>query len=322
MLKLNINHSIIESFELISKIAPLYNINNISSCRLLKHSDNDVYILTSEKENFIIKIYSTNSNKNKIDFQINSLIQLSNKSEFVANIIRRNDGSFISDISLPEGNRFLTITSYVNGIELKYKYKKDAFIYGQYVAKLHLISDKAITKKENDYTISIKLLLKDSILIIKSFLILKEKSNELSFFINFYNKLNERIKYFSIKDLNFGFCHGDLHGGNACFIDNSLNFFDFEHCGFGLRAYDIAVFRWSAIIGKRESQWKAFLKGYLSIYSLSNKDLELTNYLIAVRDIWVMAQDIKKTQYFGEEYINIFYIKKRIEFLKKIENIL
>jgi Ser/Thr protein kinase RdoA (MazF antagonist) len=44
-------------------------------------------------------------------------------------------------------------------------------------------------------------------------------------------------------DLDFGLCHGDLHGVNAAFDGDKITMFDFDCGGLGWRAYDIAVYR-------------------------------------------------------------------------------
>lgn len=320
MLKLKIKTSLVDTTSLLKKIATLYNIDSVSKCSLIKHSNNDIYILTSSEYNFIIKIYSKEYKKEKINFFIDSLLKLSKESDLISYPIRRLDGKYISTIALPEGNRFLIITSYAKGQEQKYQYKKDSFRYGKFVAKLHKLSDIVIPNTINSNEFNISIMLKDSMIIIKEFLLLKKQNVELLFLDKFVTKLNQKINSINFNEFNQGFCHGDLHGGNAHLLNEKLQFFDFDYCGFGLRAYDIAVFRWSTIIGKRENHWNAFLKGYQSIYNLTQKDLDLINYFVAIRDISVMAKDIEKTKYLGEEYINIFYVKKRISFLKEIEN--
>ena len=55
--------------------------------------------------------------------------------------------------------------------------------------------------------------------------------------------------------------HGDLHGGNALVSDNEIFFYDFEYSGYGLICYELSIFRWSTLIGNRESQWETFFKG-------------------------------------------------------------
>src|SRR5262249_8855231 len=65
-------------------------------------------------------------------------------------------------------------------------------------------------------------------------------------------------------DLAWGFCHGDYHGWNVHVAeDGSATVFDFDGCGPGWRAYDLATFRHSlGLDPKKSATWPAFLAGY------------------------------------------------------------
>jgi thiamine kinase-like enzyme len=54
--------------------------------------------------------------------------------------------------------------------------------------------------------------------------------------------------------LEIGFCHGDFHGGNACQKDGSFTFYDFDCCGWGYRAYDLAGSQQQSVIQIRHVQ--------------------------------------------------------------------
>src|SRR5262249_9679698 len=57
--------------------------------------------------------------------------------------------------------------------------------------------------------------------------------------------LRERLLRLTTERLDTGFCHGDLHDGNVFITEEqTVTFFDFDCCGRGWRAYDLAVFRW------------------------------------------------------------------------------
>jgi Ser/Thr protein kinase RdoA (MazF antagonist) len=56
--------------------------------------------------------------------------------------------------------------------------------------------------------------------------------------------------------LDWGFCHADLHGYHAHVdADGKMTFFDFDCCGPGFRAYDLAVFRWVSRLKESGSVW-------------------------------------------------------------------
>ena len=58
--------------------------------------------------------------------------------------------------------------------------------------------------------------------------LLKEKKNDLKFFNKTIDLISNQIENDNnIKD--FGFCHLDLHGGNANVIGEHLEFYDFDN---------------------------------------------------------------------------------------------
>src|SRR5207253_3151224 len=105
--------------------------------------------------------------------------------------------------------------------------------------------------------------------------------------------LRGRFACLPIEALEMGICHGDLHGGNACLgPDGRLTFFDFDCCGVGYRAYEVAVFRWAAEFfhpdQKGEARWGAFLRAYTARRTLAELDLAAVPLFVAARQFWLM----------------------------------
>jgi len=94
----------------------------------------------------------------------------------------------------------------------------------------------------------------------------------------------------------YGFCHGD-YGGFNTFVDQSgtCSHFDFDFCGYGWRAYDMAVFLWSRYWNcewrTALAQWKAFIEGYSQIRHVSSAELHSIPYFVACREIWLLAHN-------------------------------
>lgn len=94
----------------------------------------------------------------------------------------------------------------------------------------------------------------------------------------------------------YGFCHGDHHGGNVHRDANGkLVLFDFDCYGYGWRAYDLAVILWQlthsfgwsrAGRGKIDRRWNGFLNGYGDIRHLKKAELMATELFVPVRQIW------------------------------------
>lgn len=68
---------------------------------------------------------------------------------------------------------------------------------------------------------------------------------DYEYLYNVVVRLREKLEPLIGQGLDWGICHGDLHGNtNAAFAENGeLTHYDFDLCGYGWRAYDIAEFR-------------------------------------------------------------------------------
>lgn len=131
--------------------------------------------------------------------------------------------------------------------------------------------------------------------------------------------LSEMMSSLSIQEADFGFCHGDFHGYNAHDYDGVITHFDFDCCGYGHRAYDLATYRWGARLSKKEKEWwPEFLDGYRAERKFSETDLKLIEPYIAIRDIWLLGVHIDNAPDMSYGWLNDKYIDKRFEFLKDV----
>ena len=82
---------------------------------------------------------------------------------------------------------------------------------------------------------------------------------------------------------------GDFHPYNTHFTDNNQPaFFNFDLCGYGWRAYDIAVFILNAKLMERASRLsEAFFAGYYSVRPLSQNEHEAVAPFLTLRRIWL-----------------------------------
>jgi Ser/Thr protein kinase RdoA (MazF antagonist) len=104
--------------------------------------------------------------------------------------------------------------------------------------------------------------------------------------------------------LDFGFCHGDLHGFNAAFDGETVTMFDFDCCGVGWRAYDIAVYRWLLEMRNLTSNWKPFLETYQERRPLAQIDLSAVPLFVAARYIWILGLHTGNASFLGRSFMN------------------
>jgi len=310
--------SLLSTQSLSNLIADMYHLKYISKINLLKAGFNDIYKINTTDNKYILKIYPINKLKSDLIFEKEFSIYLDKQGLKTLTILQNKSGQHLTQLNYPEGARYAILMLYIGGEELQYKNKEDSFLYGMSIAKLHRSSKNFMFVKKNK-NIDLYDMLKISKENITSFL---DKKNDLLFFQEFINKLSIKLNKIPLSELTSLCCHGDLHGGNVLKSNNELYFFDFDFSGYGLLSYELSVFKWACIIGRREKQWEEFINGYESISKIKEIDLKYLILFIAIRDLFVMSNYIKRIDTIGLEVINQGYIQKRIQFLKHIETIL
>jgi len=94
--------------------------------------------------------------------------------------------------------------------------------------------------------------------------------------------------------LDFGLCHGDMHGNNNALRQGDLfTHFDFEFAAPGWRAWDLAQVknRKRQQSERIEPLWQAFLEGYRSVRPFSAADEAAVEIFRLVRRFWTMGLD-------------------------------
>jgi Ser/Thr protein kinase RdoA (MazF antagonist) len=81
---------------------------------------------------------------------------------------------------------------------------------------------------------------------------------------------------------------GDFHNVNTHFDGEQPTFFNFDLCGYGWRAYDIASFLLNTgLLQKSAKLSEAFFAGYYSVRPLSNNEHEAISPLLTIRRVWL-----------------------------------
>ncbi|MBT4732826.1 phosphotransferase [Candidatus Woesearchaeota archaeon] len=315
---MHINNSLLHVNEIKKIIHQHFGIKD-TKCHLLRSHINDVYEIASFNRKYILKIFSSSKPKEEVVFEIKYLVFLNSQGIIVNTPVSTTDNKKYIALEYPEGKRYAILFYYNNGVEIDYRKASNAFSYGKSVAKLHLASKEYKPSYTNE--IDTFQLFLDAINIIEIFFT-TYKSEQWIFFNDYFQKLINKIKTIDTRKMSMGYVHGDLHGGNALVSDNEIFFYDFEYSGYGLICYELSIFRWSTLIGNRESQWETFLKGYRSLISISDCELHHSIVMVCIRDILVLANTVNMTDKLGISSIHNYYIKNRLEFIKKMTNIL
>jgi Ser/Thr protein kinase RdoA (MazF antagonist) len=121
----------------------------------------------------------------------------------------------------------------------------------------------------------------------------------------------------------YGICVGDVHSGNAHFTEqNQLTLFDFDQCGYGWCAFDIAKFLHVALRMKIDvNVRKSFIEGYQAVRKLSETELAAIPIFIKTAHIWVMGisanagEDVLPYGWFTDDWFD-----ERLAMLKSLDD--
>ncbi|NEZ61457.1 hypothetical protein D0962_01480 [Leptolyngbyaceae cyanobacterium CCMR0082] len=314
-LNIKATYSTLSSSELLSKVAPQYKMPNPVSCEFWHRGLNDTYKLSSEKDDFILRVYRHNwRTRSEIEFELAALMHLHKQGAAVAIPIERKQGGFITPIMAPEGERHVIITQFAQGNILKFNDPKDVTLLGQAVAEIHSCSS-GFESNASRYTLDLKHLIDEPLVKIQPYL--AERPSDWEFLSELANSLFTIINATEVDKLDYGFCHGDVHGENAHEHGGKVTHFDFDCCGLGWRVYDLATFRWVIrLLGKEDALWSSFLEGYRSKREISDLDLSLIEPFIAIRDIWFFGLNTGNS--LAQDWLNDDYINFHLNFLKQI----
>ena len=316
-----VTHSILSVKALTTDVLPNYDIEAPTECRLLTLGLNDTFLVSTRGAKYILRAYRTGwRSLPEILYELEVLLHLKREGISVSTPIARKDGNPVGTVLAPEGLRYLVLFTHAPGQEPTYETdeENESYLYGKVTAKIHAATD-TFQSSHKRFALNLAHLLDTPLQSIQP--LLSHRQDDWDYLVGLAEKLRRRVQEIPLHSLETGFCHGDFHGWNAHLdLDKTLTFFDFDCCGLGWRAYDIAVFRWSARLrGKDKERWPPFLRGYTDERPLSDTDLQATPYFVAIRHIWLLGLHTGNAHDMGFAWINEGYFDRAFKFFREWE---
>jgi Ser/Thr protein kinase RdoA (MazF antagonist) len=312
-----VSYSTISEQALLERLLPQYAIPPPIDCTFLRQGLNDTYLVkTADGPSYILRIYRHGwRTLSDISYEVDALLHLMRNAAPVSAPLAGADGEVIRVLPAPEGHRYAVLFTHAAGRDLLLD-KHDAFHLGQSLAMLHTAAqqfDSLHSRSALDWGHLIDTPLRDLAPI------LARRREDWNFLQAFADWLRQELTALNPSDK--GFCHGDAHELNAAISGDTVTWFDFDCCGNGWRAYDLAIFRWSARWQENEEGvWKTFLRGYEDLRSLSEADLRAVPLFIGIRNVWLMglnAGEARRRGCYG--LIKDAYLDRHLTFLRKCE---
>jgi len=315
-----VTDSTISAQALAEHVLPEYGLEDVADLRLYQGGFNDTYVATMQDGTvYYVRAYRRSwRTREDTMCELDALNRPREKGIPAAYPITRTDGELLTEVAAPEGERYVAVFEEAEGKMLSYEGASEELCtaYGTVVAAMHNAWDD-FESPHDRFRLDLEHLIDGPVKRVTP--LLAHRPDDLDYLKRFTAAVRGRIV--DIPKLEVGYCHGDLQGFHAHMDENGvLTFYDFDCGGFGYRAYDLAVFRWSARLDDQElPRWEAFLKVYREHRLVSDANIDAVPLFVCARHIWHMGVHAQNAPTWGYGALNDAYYNRRLEWLRALE---
>lgn len=193
---------------------------------------------------------------------------------------------------------------------------KDCVVLGCAVANVHSETER-FKSEHTRPDLDLRYLVDESIEVIKPFL----DSSGQSYIDRLHKWLRPNWPDIPREPGTFGICIGDVNGTNFHITGNGdITIFDFDQCGFGFRAFEIAKFASSLRPhSMKRALVDAFVDGYQERRLLSKMEYDAIPYFTVVAHIWVLAIHAENVNRIGYKRLEKPFLGRNLQILKELE---
>jgi len=269
-----------------------YRVGDIDYCMFLRRGFNDSYVVETGSERYIFRVYSTGKyyieSNDAYRFELNLLKHLHSKNVPVAVAVTTVEDELLGVGKTRHGQRNFALFHYADGFPLERNSvtTEQSYRMGMALANLHLAANSFESQFQR-YKLDLKYLVEEPVRLVTE----GEKREEPNALIErgryVIEKLQplksyiDRINSIGTDGDKFGIIHSDMHLGNIHFRGDELAIFDFDHCAYGWRAYDLAISN-----GLPKAQKESMIDGYESRRPLCQEERDSLEDLGNLRNLW------------------------------------
>ena len=276
-----LRNALIEPDEVAAAVAKDFGLPTSTSCTLVGRAFNDTYLVRTDQDRFICRLYLNGKyyvrDSTDFLFELELLEFVRARGVRVAAPLRRQDGELLGQ--LPGHDRVYALFEYAQGGEAQRLNANLARSLGAELARFHRAADE-FASPHHRYHLGVELLLEQPYALIQRDEA-KDKLMDLTS-VPPLQELIDVIRGLPTSNGSYGLIHADPHPGNVHFSGDAPTFFDFDHCAYGWRAFDLAVL----CLNRRDEIREAVLDGYESIRAVTAEERAAFPTFGYIRRIW------------------------------------
>lgn len=301
------------------RVLAKYGLADPVECLLFHRGLNDTYLVNAGEGKLALRLYRRRwRTEEAIRGEVAALLHLDGLGVALAAPVPAADGEWVTDLDAPEGRRCAVLFHWVNGSQPRYIDAAHAGLYGELAARMHIAGD-SMPSDARRAPLDMSYLLERPVASLRP--LLESQPLLASRFDALVERVSTQLERSRDRLWDWGFCHGDMHGGNANLDGGRLALFDFDCCGPGWRVYDLATYRWAARIrGVATQAWTPFIEAYLKIRPVARDTLEYVPLFVVLRHLWLQGYHAWDAVESGRSYQSGRYLEDLVSFLEKLES--
>jgi len=280
--------------------------------KLLRTQDNDHYLITAgDGTQYAFRIYQQGDRYHRVEsdylYEIDWLRFLHERELPVAYPIRRRDGGYVGRLEAPEGPRYYAMFSLAYGDPLALKDLDQLYVMGEMMGRIHAVSD-SFTSPHARRPLDMAYLLDRPLERIRRTWT-DERAANLDLVLTAAEEAREELRDFVAQSAAIPGCwgaiSGDFHQSSVFFNEtNEPTFFNFDLCGPGWRAYDIAAFLSNAnLMHAPAERSEAFFAGYYAARPLAGAEHAAIAPFLTIRRVWLMGAFAREDGLVGHTFV-------------------
>ena len=257
---------------------------------LLHRGFNDTYRVHADGVTVVFRLYRAQwRSEDEILAEIQILRHLHDRGVNVTLPMAAQTGDFVTQVECPEGRRFGVLFELAPGNILDPISNAAAKNLGTSLAIIHRELD-SLAQHVHRFELDRQWLVEAPFRTLeKTF---PHWSKDLGELKEHALRVADRLTTLPSTTPEFGLIHGDFLNVNVHESESVFTIIDWDFCGYGWRAYDLATFSWGLRCAGQESSFAEFLAAYRLEGRLSDQSISAIPVFEAFRELWVWAINV------------------------------
>jgi Ser/Thr protein kinase RdoA (MazF antagonist) len=256
---------------------------------LLHRGFNDTYRIHAKSVTLIFRLYRADwRSKDEILAEVEILRHLHSRGRNVTPPVVTQTGDFLTQVDCPEGCRFGVLFELAPGNIPDSIDNGAAKNLGALLATIHNDLD-SLSQRVHRFELDREWLVETPFRTLET--TFPHWSKDLEELNGRALKIAARLSSLPSTAPDFGLIHGDFVSVNVHKSGSLFTIIDWDFCGYGWRAYDLAAFAWGLRCAGQDS-FPEFLAAYRSEVNLSDQSISAIPAFEAFRELWVWAINV------------------------------